>query len=145
MFKESFLLQGCREQSCNRKDFFSIMDQNLISRLSAVAEQEKKRSSKQILSAIVVYLGADVTEHFPKLKDAQGKTVKDEEGKDKRSDASDGFTHTFSEVGTSKVVKIVCPKKLNLEMLTAYQVSGFGYSMGSMLYIDEGSKITLYQ
>lgn len=121
------------------------MDQNLVSKLSTVAEQEKKRSSKQILSAIVVYLGADVTQHFPKLKDDNGKTVKDEEGKDKRSETSDGFTHTFSEVGTSKVVKIVCPKKLNLEMLTAYQVSGFGYSMGSMLYIDEGSKVVLYQ
>lgn len=121
------------------------MDQNLISKLSAVAEQEKKRSSKQILSAVVIYLGADITQHFPKLKDENGKTVKDEEGKDKRSETFDGFTHTFSEVGTSKVVKIVCPKKLNLEMLTAYQVSGFGYSMGSMLYIDEGSKVVLYQ
>lgn len=121
------------------------MDQNLVSKLSAVAEQEKKRSSKQILSAIVVYLGADITEHFPKLKDAQGKTVKDEEGKDKRSETSDGFTHTFSEVGTSKVVKIVSPKRLKLDMLTAYTVYGFGYSMGSMLYIDEGAKVTLYQ
>ena len=48
------------------------MDQNLVSKLSAVAEQEKKRSSKQILSAVVVYLGADITEHFPKVKDASG-------------------------------------------------------------------------
>lgn len=121
------------------------MDQNLISKLSAVAEQEKKRSNKQILSAVVLYLGADVTQHFPKLKDENGKTVKDEEGKDERSETSDGFTHTFSEVGTSKIVKVVCPKKLNLEMLTAYRASGFGYSMGSMLYIDEGSKVDLYQ
>lgn len=121
------------------------MDQNLVSKLSAVAEQEKKRSNKQILSAIVVYLGADITEHFPKLKDAQGKTVKDDDGKDKRAETSDGFTHTFSEVGTSKVVKIVSPKKLKLDMLTAYTVYGFGYSMGNMLYIDEGAKITLYQ
>ena len=121
------------------------MDQSLVSKLNAVAEQEKKRSSKQILSAVVVYLGADITAHFPKVKDASGKAVKDDNGKDLRSDTSDGFTHTFSEVGTSKMVKIVCPKKLSLEMLTAYQVSGFGYSMGSMLYIDEGSKVVLYQ
>lgn len=121
------------------------MDQSLISKLSAVAEQEKKRSNKQILSAVVLYLGADVTQHFPKLKDENGQTIKDEKGNDRRSETFDGFTHTFSEVGTSKIVKVVCPKKLNLEMLTAYRVSGFGYSMGSMLYIDEGSKVDLYQ
>lgn len=123
------------------------MDQNLVSKLSAVAEQEKKRSSKQILSAIVVYLGTDATQHFPKVKDAQGKTVKDDAGNDVRSDESDGWTFTFSEVGTSKVVKVVYPKKVDVQMMTAYQVSGFGYSIasGNMLFIDEGVKISLYQ
>lgn len=123
------------------------MDQSLVSKLSAVAEQEKKRSSKQILSAIVVYLGTDATQHFPKVKDAQGKTVKDDSGSDLRSETSDGWTYTFSEVGTSKVVKVVYPKKLDVTMLTAYQVSGFGYSIasGNMLYIDEAVKISLYQ
>lgn len=123
------------------------MDQNLVSKLSAVAEQEKRRSSKQILSAIVIYLGADITQHFPKVKDASGKAVKDDNGNDVRSDASDGWTFTFSEVGTSKVVKIVYPKKLDVKMMTAYQVSGFGYSIasGNMLFIDEASKISLYQ
>lgn len=123
------------------------MDQNLISKLSAVAEQEKKRSSKQILSVIVVYLGVDLTEHFPKVKDEQGKTVKDDEGKELRSKTSDGWTYTFSEVGTSKVVKVVYPKKLDVQMMTAYQVSGFGYSIasGNLIFIDEASKISLYQ
>ena len=123
------------------------MDQNLVSKLSAVAEQEKKRSSKQILSAVVIYLGADATQHFPKVKDASGKAVKDDAGNDVRSDASDGWTHTFSEVGTSKVVKVVYPKKLRLDIMTAYQVSGFGYSIssGNLVFIDEGAKISLYQ
>lgn len=120
---------------------------DLISRLTAVAKSEKKRSSKQILSAIVVYLGADPTQHFPKVKDENGKVVKDDEGKDTRSETSDGWTYTFSEVGTSKVVKVVYPKRVDVKMMTAYQVSGFGYSIisGNMLFIDEGSKITLYQ
>lgn len=123
------------------------MDQSLVSKLSAVAEQEKKRSSKQILSAIVIYLGADVTQHFPKVKDASGKAVKDDKGNDLRSETSDGWTFTFSEVGTSKVVKVVYPKKVDVQMMTAYQVSGFGYSIssGNMLFIDEASKISLYQ
>ncbi len=123
------------------------MDQSLVSKLSAVAEQEKRRSSKQILSAVVIYLGADVTEHFPKVKDDQGKPVKDDKGKELRSNTSDGWTHTFSEVGTSKVVKVVYPKKLKLDIMSAYQVSGFGYSIssGNLVFIDEGVKITLYQ
>lgn len=123
------------------------MDSSLVSKLSAVAEQEKKRSSKQILSAVVIYLGADVTEHFPKVKDEQGKPVKDDKGKELRSNTSDGWTHTFSEVGTSKVVKVVYPKKLKLDIMTAYQASGFGYSIssGNLVFIDEGAKITLYQ
>lgn len=121
------------------------MDQNLVSRLTAFAEKEKKRGSKQILGSVVVYLGAETTKHFPKMKDETGRVVKDEEGKEKRSEVSDGWTHTFSEVGTSKVVKVVYPKVLKLDMLTAYQVSGLGYSMGSMLYIDENPKVILYQ
>lgn len=123
------------------------MDQNLLSKLSAVAEQEKKRSSKQILGAVVIYLGADITQHFPKVRDKSGKAVKDDKGNDLRSETSDGWTYTFSEVGTSKVVKIVYPEKLNTKMMTAYQVSGFGYSIasGNMLFIDEGVKVSLYQ
>ena len=33
--------------------------------------------------------------------------MKDENGKDLRSDKSDGYTYTFTEFGTAKVVKIV--------------------------------------
>lgn len=123
------------------------MDQSIISKLSSVAKQEKRRSNKQILSAVTIYLGVDPVEHFPKVKDASGKTVKGSDGSDLRAEASDGWTYTFSEVGTSKVVKVVYPKQVKLEMMTAYQVSGLGYSItsGNMLFIDENSKITLYQ
>ena len=61
-------------------------------------------------------VGVKPTEHFPKLKDSEGNKVKDENGKDKRSDVSDGWTYTFAEFGTAKVVKVVIPKLYELEL-----------------------------
>ena len=63
-----------------------------------------------------VYVGASAREHFPKLKDENGKTVKDDKGRDKRSDTSDGYTHVFSEFGTSKMIQIVLPKNITCNL-----------------------------
>ena len=54
---------------------------------------------------VVVNVGVEPKEHFPKLKNADGSNMKDENGKDLRSDKSDGYTYTFTEFGTAKVVK----------------------------------------
>ena len=51
-----------------------------------------------------------------KLKDKFGNKVKDENGKDKRSETSDGLTYTFVEFGTGKMVKIVLSEDRQFEL-----------------------------
>ena len=79
--------------------------------------QEQRQSQKSNLTRfdglVVVNVGVKPTEHFPKLKDSEGNKVKDENGKDKRSDVSDGWTYTFAEFGTAKVVKVVIPNSMS--------------------------------
>ena len=62
----------------------------------------KKSNLTRFDGLVVVNVGVKPTEHFPKLKDSEGNKVKDENGKDKRSDVSDGWTYTFAEFGTAK-------------------------------------------
>ena len=101
--------------------------------------QEQRQSQKSNLTRfdglVVVNVGVKPTEHFPKLKDSEGNKVKDENGKDKRSDVSDGWTYTFAEFGGGQVV---IPKLYELELLQPYQVSGYGYDIrnAGMVFID---------
>ena len=95
--------------------------------------QEQRQSQKSNLTRfdglVVVNVGVKPTEHFPKLKDSEGNKVKDENGKDKRSDVSDGWTYTFAEFGTAKVVKVVilnsmswnsCSRTRSVAMVTIF-------------------------
>lgn len=79
-----------------------------LQRLKAMQEESKAKAKMSNMTAfndlIGVYVGAPAREHFPKLKDGNGKVVKDEKGRDQRSDTSDGYTHVFSEFGTSKMI-----------------------------------------
>ncbi|WP_105122740.1 hypothetical protein, partial [Streptococcus suis] len=95
---------------------------------------------------VAVYLGVQNKEHFPKMKDSNGLKMKDENGRDRRSKHSDGYTHTFSEVGTSKVVKVVLPKSYNLELMTAYKIGGLGYdiSSGNMIFIEKNGTVAKF-
>ena len=90
-----------------------------LQRLKALQEESKAKAQTSNMTAfndlVGVYVGASAREHFPKLKDENGKTVKDDKGRDKRSDTSDGYTHVFSEFGTSKMIQIVLPKEYNLQ------------------------------
>ena len=112
--------------------------------------QEQRQSQKSNLTRfdglVVVNVGVKPTEHFPKLKDSEGNKVKDENGKDKRSDVSDGWTYTFAEFGTAKMVKVVIPKLYELELLQPYQVSGYGYDIrnAGMVFIDSEGELNLY-
>jgi hypothetical protein len=96
---------------------------------------------------IVAWTGVQVTEYKEKLRDSNGKVIKDEKGKDKRSSTISGYTHTFNELGTGKIVKIVCKnKELNTQLLSVYKISGFGYDIrqSSMIFIDELKEIKNY-
>lgn len=95
---------------------------------------------------IVVEVGCQPTEHFPKLKDANGVKLKDDRGNDLRADKPDGWTHTFAQFGSAKMVKVVLPKKYALDLLKAYKVSGKGYDIksGNMIFIELEGRIENY-
>ena len=120
-----------------------------LQRLKALQEESKAKAQTSNMTAfndlVGVYVGASAREHFPKLKDENGKTVKDDKGRDKRSDTSDGYTHVFSEFGTSKMIQIVLPKEYNLQLMTAYKLGGLGYDIkGSMFFIEKNGTIANY-
>lgn len=118
-------------------------------RLKALQEKSNAKaqtSNMTVFADLVgVYVGTPAREHFPKIKDENGKVVKDEKGRDKRSDRSDGYTHTLSEFGTSKMIQVILPKEYNLQLMTAYKVGGLGYDIkGSMFFIEKDGTIANY-
>lgn len=120
-----------------------------LQRLKALQEESKAKAQTSNMTAFIdiigVYVGAPAREHFPKLKDDNGKSVKDERGRDLRSDTSDGYTHTLSEFGTSKMIQIVLPKEFNLQLMNAYKLSGLGYDIkGSLFFIEKDGTIENY-
>lgn len=122
---------------------------NQLQRLKALQEESKVKaqmSNMTVFNDLVgVYVGTPAREHFPKIKDENGKAVKDQKGRDKRSNTSDGYTHTLSEFGTSKMIQIVLPKEFNLQLMNAYKLGGLGYDIkGSMFFIEKEGTIANY-
>lgn len=124
------------------------MSENQIAKLQAQLSATNANSSNMTTfnDVVVVYLGVQNKEHFPKMKDSDGIKMKDENGRDRRSKHSDGYTHTFSEVGTSKVVKVVLSKSYSLELMTAYKIGGLGYdiSSGNMIFIEKNGTVAKF-
>lgn len=117
-----------------------------IEKLKNLQRQSKVQTSnlKMFDGLPVVYLGVEPKQYFPKIKDNFGNNIKDIDGKDKRAEESSGFIYTFSEFQTSKVVKIVLENKLNLSLLKAYYVAGFGYDINkaNLIFIERDGKIS---
>lgn len=119
-----------------------------INRIHALEKNGSTSSNKTIFENLhVCYLDVPTKEHFPKVKNADGSKKKDENGNDLRSDQSDGFVCTFSEIGTSQVVKVVLPKNYKLELDQFYSVSGRGYRIrsGNLIFIDEAGSISAFK
>ena len=120
--------------------------QNQLAKLQALEKRGIQGGSKTSFRDLVVCnVGAPVKKHYPKLR-VNGVVQKDADGNDARSQQSDGFTYTFSQFGTANKVMAVLPTKYNLDLLTAYKLSGLGYQMrqANMLYLDENVKLTVY-
>ena len=123
------------------------MSQQQIEKLKALQESKSKTANLTLFNNLVVIdLGIKPTQHFPKLKDGLGNKIKDEDGKDKRSETSDGYTYTFAEFGTGKIVKVVLPQQQKIELLGSYMVAGYGYDIKSanMIFIDRKARIAEY-
>lgn len=118
-----------------------------IEKLKALQESKSKTANLTLFSNLVVIdLGIKPTQHFPKLRDEFGNKIKDENGTDKRSEVSDGYTYTFNEFATGKMVKIVLPEERKFELLGSYKVAGLGYDIkqANMVYIEQKGQIAEY-
>ena len=120
-----------------------------LQRLKALQEESKAKAKTSNMTAFSDLVGStSVLLHvsiFQKIKDDNGKAVKDDKGRDLRSETSDGFTHVFSEFGTSKMIQIVLPKEYALQLMNAYKLGGLGYDIkGSMFFIEKDGTIANY-
>lgn len=122
------------------------MDQNTLNKLANLANS-KDEGSRQAFKNVVIKLGVKPVQHFPKLKGNDGKTLKDEDGNDLRSKTSDGYTYTFSDFKTSRVVKVVLDKLYDIKVMNAYLISGYGYDIrsGNMIFIDKDVHLSEYK
>lgn len=94
-----------------------------------------------------IYLGTEPTEHFPKLLYSNGNKVQEEKNGrkvDKRSKTSDGWTYTFAEFSTCKIIKIVLSQRVNVQLMGAYKLSSLGYDIksGNMYFVEKDTTIT---
>ena len=122
------------------------VNQEKLQALQAKLKQQKTSSKEMFSDLIVVHIGIEPTEYFPKLKNSDGSKVKDADGNDKRSETREGWTYTFIEMGTGRTVKIVNRERLAIELLNVYRLSGLGYNIkqSKFIFIDENAKILNY-
>ena len=121
-----------------------------IQKLQALKEQsnsKKKQSTMTSFDTIGIFVGAAAKEHFPKLLDSNGNKIQEESNGrkyDKRSEISDGWTYTFTEFETSKMIQIVFPKKFEFKLLGAYKLQGLGYDIkqANMIFIEKDTQIS---
>ena len=69
-----------------------------LEKLKALKESQQKQANNNLAlfqNIVVLHVGVDPIQHYPKLKDKYGNKLKDENGKDKRSETSDGYTYTI--------------------------------------------------
>lgn len=118
-----------------------------LARLQALQKKGVRSTTRVSFENLVcVSMGVEPVQHFPKLKDSEGKNIKNSDGSDKRSEKSDGWQYTLSEFGTASVVKVVLSKDYNMKPLSVFVVSGLGYDMrqANMKYIDKNATIANY-
>lgn len=117
-----------------------------LQRLKSLKVSEALNNLTRFDNLIGIDVGVEPREHFPKLKDSNGKTVKDEKGRDVRSEILDGYTYTFAEYGTAKVIKVVLSKQVNVGFGKAYSLSGSGYDIkqGNMYFLEKDTSINLF-
>lgn len=114
-------------------------------KLDKLDREAKNGDSRRFFSnLVVVKLGVQPKPYFPKLKDANGKTVVDEKGRAKRSEQQQGWQYTMAEYKTCEIIRFVTAKKYDVPR-GYYVVSGKGYGsdFGSK-WLDEDVVITKY-
>ena len=113
-------------------------------RLMAEKQKQEKRGMLVPFNGIVIDIGIPIREHYPSLKDANGKTLKDERGYAKKADKPDGYAIILATFGKKQFVQMVFPKKVSLVPAKAYRASGFGIDMGENFYVKQDPHLTNY-
>ena len=111
------------------------------------AKQKSQVSNMTPFEGLVgVFLGVEPKAHYPKVLDADGNKIKETingRTQDKRSETSDGWTHSLNELGTGKIIQVVLPQKHDLKLLSLYSVSGLGYDIknSNMYFLEKDTKL----
>lgn len=103
----------------------------------------KSDNRKSFDELLVISVGAEFNKpYYPTAVDEFGNKLKDENGNLVKSDIKH-YIHAFSELGTSKMVKLVTSDVIDIKMFKVYRITGRGYDINSanMLFIDLGGKI----
>ena len=111
-------------------------------KLMKLAKLKAQTSKMQNFNGLIgVYLGVEPKKHYPKMVDSSGNKIKETVNgreRDKRSAVSDGYQYSFNELGTGKIILVVVPERINVELLSPYSISGLGYDISkSMMYFVE--------
>lgn len=120
------------------------MAEDYTQKLLEEKKKQEKQGSLKPFNSTVIDTGVPVREHFPNLRGADGKVLKDERGYNKKGDKSDGFMYTLAVFGQPQFVRVVLSKKIELTPAKPYKVSGFGYDMGPNFYIEQEARLTSY-
>ncbi len=121
-----------------------MVEQSQEQRLMAEKQKQEKQGTMVPFSGTVIDVGIPIRKHFANLKDANGKTVKDNRGFAKKSEQSDGYAITLAAFGKKQFVQLILPKPVTLKPAMAYTVTGFGYDLGENFYIKQEPHIRNY-
>ena len=73
-------------------------------RLLAEKQKQEKQGALKAFNATAIDVGIPVVPHYPSLKGADGKTLKDDRGYAKKSNQTDGFSYTLAVFGQRQFV-----------------------------------------
>ena len=117
---------------------------NQIQKLMAEKKKLESTGNMTALNTIAIDCGIPARKHYPSLKNAEGKTIKDARGYAKKADQADGYTVTLAVFGKIQFVHLVMSKPVSLQPGTAYRVTGMGYDMRDHFYVKADGHISNY-
>lgn len=118
--------------------------ENQTQKLLAEKKKLENVGSMTAINAVAIDVGIPARKHYPNLKNAEGKTIKDERGYAKKSDKPDGYTATLAVFGKTQFVHLVMSKPVSLQPGTAYRVTGMGYDLRDHFYVKADGHISNY-
>ena len=135
-----------------QKGHFKMQEKNYTAEQKATALLRKAKQKSQTSNMtpfdelVGVFLGVEPKAHYPKVLDANGNKIRETingRTQDKRSETSDGWTHSFNELGSGKIIQVVLSQKYELKPLSLYSINGLGYDIknSNMYFLEKDTKL----